>query len=134
MAPNGNWQGGVGGGYVTQDQFKELVTGVQQMVANIGRDIKAQIEQQNKLTKAHNSLREELGTAQNVTAELVDALSLHLEFLMEKGSYAKDGQVGDEFKQWCSARIANNEELKQKAKDAGIWSEPPAPLVDPTAN
>lgn len=118
MASNGNWTGGVGGGYVTKEELKQFGVEIAQAMAKANRDV---IDQINKAVKAFNALREELGTAQNTTAELVDALALHLEACMEKLGLSEQDETGrtevtQEFKDYCAARIEKANQFNEAQK------------------
>ena len=92
-----------GAAYVTEAQLREALDAVAHIVAKDVRELIGKIQE---MGKSHF----ELGNAHNLTAEIVDVLRLHIEFLMMKnggGSVDENGMFNEseEFRQWCGARI-----------------------------
>lgn len=107
--------------YLTQADLTQFAAEIAQATAAVA---KGQNEQINKLTTAFNKLREELGAAQNTTAQIVDedraildGVMFNLRYIMEKlGMWDAAGNESEEVKQWKAAKIAEAEQMVEAAK------------------
>lgn len=106
--------------WVTKEELKAALREIGATTGTFHHDTMTQV---NSITKAFNELREQLGHAQNVTAQVVDedrdllnTVILHQKYIMEKlGALTADGEWTEEFQQWCSAKIEEAQAIQAAA-------------------
>lgn len=108
--------------FVTSKEFQETL---RQIGTTIAGDIKKLYAGLNELKNEFLKLREELGHAQNTTAQIVDedrdllnTVILHQKYIMEKlGALTPEGEWTEDFKLWCAAKIAEAEAISKAPQE-----------------